>query len=110
MGFLLDYNSDLVTDTVRDMRKLLSVVILLLATVLIFAMANTAYAVIGDANACSNGYNKGFADGQNHPFDQSVFSKHSQTYANCYQNGFMKGCLSVKGNTKNSCNTAEDAG
>jgi hypothetical protein len=44
-------------------------------------MTNTAYAVIGDANACSNGYNKGFADGQNHPFDQSVFSKHSQTYA-----------------------------
>jgi hypothetical protein len=73
-------------------------------------MTNTAYAVIGDANACSNGYNKGFADGQNHPFDQSVFSKHSQTYANCYQNGFMKGCLSVKGNTKNACNTAEDAG
>jgi hypothetical protein len=49
------------------MSKLLSALILL-ATVSIFAMmANTAYAVIGDANACSNGYNKGFADGQNHP-------------------------------------------
>jgi len=94
---------------VISMSKLVSVVILL-ATLSIFAMTNTAYAVIGDANACSNGYNKGFADGQNHPFDQSVFSKHSQTYANCYQNGFMKGCSSVKGNTKISYNTAEDAG
>jgi hypothetical protein len=54
------------------MRKLLSVVILL-ATVSIFAMTSTAYAVIGDANACSNGYNKGFADGQNHLLDMYLF-------------------------------------
>ena len=27
-----------------------------------------------------------------------------------YEHGFMKGCLSVDGNTRDVCNSAEDAG
>jgi hypothetical protein len=27
-----------------------------------------------------------------------------------YEHGFMEGCLSVEGNTKDVCNSAEDAG
>ena len=51
-------------------------------------------------------FQAGKDDGRNNGFSQSEFD-------NCgpsYEHGFMKGCMSVEGNTKDVCNSAEDAG
>jgi hypothetical protein len=45
-------------------------------------------------------------DGRNSGFSQSEFDNCGSSY----EHGFMKGCLSVEGNTKDVCNSAEDAG
>ena len=42
-----------------------------------------------------------------------VGSVSQNEFDNCdswYEHGFMKGCMSVEGNTKDVCNSAEDAG
>lgn len=45
-------------------------------------------------------------DGRNSGFSQSELDNCGSSY----EHGFMKGCLSVEGNTKDVCNSAEDAG
>jgi hypothetical protein len=45
-------------------------------------------------------------DGRDSQFSQKEFG----TCGSSYEHGFMKGCLSVDGNTRNVCNNAEDAG
>ena len=51
-------------------------------------------------------FQAGKDDGRNSQFSQSEFS----TCGSSYEHGFMKGCLSVDGNTRDVCNSAEDAG
>lgn len=51
-------------------------------------------------------FNAGFDDGRDSVFSQPEFS----TCGSSYEHGFMKGCLSVDGNTRDVCNSAEDAG
>lgn len=53
-----------------------------------------------------NCYADGHADGRDHPFSQTKFTKCGDQY----ERGFMAGCLSVMGNDKEVCNLAEDAG
>jgi len=45
-------------------------------------------------------------DGRDSQFSQSEFD----TCGSSYQHGFMKGCLSVDGNKRDVCNSAEDSG
>jgi hypothetical protein len=45
-------------------------------------------------------------DGRDSGFSQKEFD----TCGSSYEHGFMKGCLSVDGNTRDVCNSAEDAG
>ena len=45
-------------------------------------------------------------DGRNSEFSQSEFDNCGSSY----EHGFMKCCMSVEGNTKDVCNSAEDAG
>jgi hypothetical protein len=55
------------------------------------------------------GYNSGYEDGLNHPFDQSILNGgKSNQYVKGYEDGFTKGCLSVEGNDKDTCNSAMD--
>jgi hypothetical protein len=51
-----------------------------------------------------NCHSKGVEDGKNNPIDQSQIDN------KCYLNGFMKGCLSIEGNTEDICNSDEDTG
>ncbi len=54
----------------------------------------------GDGNC----YKKGVSDGKDNPFN-------SETHEECgrdYYKGFIKGCLSVEGNTKDACESATD--
>ncbi len=50
-------------------------------------------------------YDRGFIDGEDHPFNQ-------KTYDNCgddYYQGFLQGCMSVEGNDGDICKSATDA-
>ncbi|MGA9841423.1 MAG: hypothetical protein WBQ25_03835 [Nitrososphaeraceae archaeon] len=51
-------------------------------------------------------FQQGINDGLNYPFNQNTFD----ICGSPYEKGFMKGCLSVEGNTVDTCNSAEDAG
>ena len=51
-------------------------------------------------------FQAGKDDGRDSQFSQSEFD----TCGSSYEHGFMKGCLSVDGNTRDVCNSAEDAG
>jgi hypothetical protein len=58
---------------------------------------------INNPNRC---YQAGKDDGRDSQFSQTEFG----TCGSPYEHGFMKGCLSVDGNTREVCNSAEDAG
>ena len=50
-------------------------------------------------------YEHGIIDGEDHPFIQ-------RTYDNCrdrYYQGFIEGCMSVDGNSRDVCESATDA-
>jgi hypothetical protein len=51
-------------------------------------------------------FQAGKDDGRDSQFSQSEFD----TCGSSYEHGFMKGCLSVDGNTRDICNNAEDSG
>ena len=50
-------------------------------------------------------YDRGFVDGEDHPFNQGTFDKCGDDY---YQ-GFLAGCISVNGNSADDCESATDA-
>ena len=51
-------------------------------------------------------FQAGKDDGRDSQFSQTEFD----TCGSSYEHGFMNGCLSVDGNTRDICNSAEDAG
>jgi hypothetical protein len=46
------------------------------------------------------------SDGKDHPLDASRFDRCGRDY----ENGFLDGCLSVQGNTKEVCSSAHQSG
>ncbi|WP_458719999.1 hypothetical protein [Candidatus Nitrosocosmicus sp. R] len=62
----------------------------------------TVNASSDDSVSC---YERGIIDGEDHPFNQ-------RTYDNCrdqYYQGFIEGCMSVDGNSRDLCESATDA-
>ena len=62
----------------------------------------TVNASSDDSVSC---YERGIIDGEDHPFNQ-------RTYDNCrdqYYQGFIEGCMSVDGNSRDVCERATDA-
>lgn len=55
-----------------------------------------------DNNSC---YKTGYDDGRDHPFDRSTFEECD----GAYYEGFIEGCMSVEGNTRDVCESASDA-
>ena len=57
-------------------------------------------------------YDTGYSDGQNGPFSQSTYDYckevNSGDGGDEYYNGFINGCMSVEGNTRNVCDLASD--
>ena len=47
-------------------------------------------------------YERGFRDGEEHPFDQYTYGDCGN---DCYR-GFIDGCISVEGNTEEDCELA----
>ena len=56
-------------------------------------------------------YGDGYIDGQNEPFNKSTFDRctDKQDGSNAYYDGFIDGCMSVEGNTREACESATDA-
>jgi len=54
-----------------------------------------------------NCYDDGYEDGRNNPFDHDRDSGCSD-YSSSYYNGFLAGCESVEGNTREICETFTD--
>jgi hypothetical protein len=50
-------------------------------------------------------YDRGYIDGEDHPFNQRTYDRCSDDY---YQ-GFIQGCMSVEENTRDTCESATDA-
>ena len=53
-------------------------------------------------------WDDGYEDGQNNPFNQER-NKGCNDYQNMYYKGFIAGCESVEGNTKEICEMFTDA-
>ena len=50
-------------------------------------------------------YDRGYIHGEDHPFNQGTYDRCGDDY---YQ-GFLQGCMSVEGNTRDTCESATDA-
>ena len=49
-------------------------------------------------------YDRGFIDGEDHPFSQNTYDKCGDEY---YQ-GFIAGCMSIEGNSRDTCESSTD--
>ena len=81
----------------------------ILLVIVVGSPAGTVIAKKSNDDGTSNSdrcFQTGKDDGRNSGFSQSEFDNCGSSYGH----GFMKGCLSVEGNTKDTCNSAEDAG
>jgi len=56
-------------------------------------------------------YDAGFEDGQDEPFSQTTYEhcRDEQGGAEAYYDGFIDGCMSVEGNTRDVCESETDA-
>jgi hypothetical protein len=76
-----------------------------------------ASATVQDDNSNDNGsseggyYNVGYEDGQNGSFSENAFQDNCGPLNsdNRYYQGFIDGCMSVEGNTRDVCESATDA-
>ena len=50
-------------------------------------------------------FERGIIDGEDHPFNQRTFDN----CGNDYYQGFLEGCMSVEGNSRDVCESATDA-
>lgn len=50
-------------------------------------------------------YDRGYIDGQDYPFNQRTYDRCGDDY---YQ-GFLQGCMSVEGNSRDICESTTDA-
>ena len=79
--------------------------IVLLPLLLLMMTTGTLTPVNASSDDSVSCYERGIIDGEDHPFNQ-------RTYDNCrdqYYQGFIEGCMSVDGNSRDVCESATDA-
>jgi hypothetical protein len=79
--------------------------IVLLPLLLLMMTTGALTAVNASSDDSVSCYERGIIDGEDHPFNQ-------RTYDNCgdqYHQGFIDGCMSVDGNSRDVCESATDA-
>lgn len=79
--------------------------IMLLPLLLLMITTETLPTVNASSNDSVSCYERGIIDGEDHPFNQ-------RTYDNCgdqYYQGFIEGCMSVDGNSRDVCESTTDA-
>ena len=79
-------------------------IVWILLPVLFLGLGNN----ITSASASSGGevscYDRGVIDDEDHPFNQGTYDRCGEDY---YQ-GFLQGCMSVDGNSRDTCGSATD--
>lgn len=84
--------------------KILTVVAIVISILTSVYGYSDAFATHGtDTASCKN---DGIYDGKNNPFSQGLYEMCGDTYYDAY----VKGCMSVEGNTRDMCESATDAG
>ena len=84
-----------------------SQVAIILSIALIFMLSTNMIPVQGCTNY-EDGYDRGYVDGLNNPYDTTIFDEKNDRYLQGYTDGFMEGCLDVEGNTEKACENAKD--
>jgi hypothetical protein len=79
--------------------------IILLFVPILLGMINSVCVVNGSSESEINCYEKGFRDGEEHPFNLYTYND----CGNDYYRGFIQGCISVEGNTRDACEMATDS-
>jgi hypothetical protein len=80
----------------------LAILSIAIALVAAFSVPNAFASHSSDPIACEG---DGLYDGKNNPFSQELYGMCGDPY---YQ-GFIEGCMSVEGNTRDVCESATDA-
>jgi hypothetical protein len=78
---------------------------ILLFIPIILGITVSVYVANGSSADEINCYERGIRDGEEHPFNQDTHDD----CGNDYYRGFIKGCMSVEGNTREDCELATDA-
>lgn len=83
--------------------KILTVVSIVIAILTSVDGYSDAFASHGtDTASCEN---DGIYDGRNNPFSQELYEMCGDTYYDAY----VEGCMSVEGNTRDTCESATDS-
>jgi hypothetical protein len=87
---------------------LISPLLLFNPTTAVFASSSEENTDDGWNDSC---YDSGYRDGQNGPFSEGTYDHcGDQTEGDkAYYDGFIDGCISVEGNTRDVCESATDA-
>jgi hypothetical protein len=93
------------------MKRMLSELLFGVVSILTILMMAPMIAHAGEPLTAERCYDAGYRDGQDSPFSVTTFQEcdTESKFAdgqNQYQQGFLDGCISVEGNTKEICETA----
>jgi hypothetical protein len=78
-------------------------------------MIMSGHLILANANASNEWnnscYDAGYDDGQNNPFNRDTYDHCADEDGGdqAYYDGFIDGCMSVEGNTRDVCESATDA-
>ena len=107
---------ELMTPENKDPRNRFAVLMVILtSSIILFNPATTAFASSSNENTdegwIDSCYDSGYRDGQNGPFGEGTYDHcGDQTGGDrAYYDGFIDGCMSVEGNTRDVCESATDA-
>lgn len=84
---------------------MIKILLIMLLPLLLTSTTGAISTVNANSDNSVSCYERGVIDGEDHPFNQ-------RTHGNCgdeYYQGFLYGCMSVEGNSKNICESATDA-
>ena len=81
-------------------------VIICFVTAVLFLFSGTSTTSLGteEEDDC---FDIGYLDGRDHPFDHDKYEE-CKASASSYYDGFINGCMSVEGNTREICESAMD--
>jgi hypothetical protein len=105
--------SQLQCDRLSNVKSTIVVTQVMMATIMLIIVLGSPVGNVSAKKSSDSGtsnpdrcFQAGKDDGRDSQFSPTEFG----TCGSSYEQGFMKGCLSVDGNTRDVCNNSEDAG
>lgn len=93
------------------MKRMLSELLFGVVSILTILMLAPMTVHAGEPATPERCYDTGYRDGQDSPFSVTTFQECNTESKfvdgqNQYQEGFLEGCMSIEGNTRDACETA----